>query len=163
MVTLPYSNKTIMRSGNKTYKYELPTNCFCLRKAEIQRRGILVTVLGKNAANSIFIVGKAPFCKDSKVQGFYDITYKSHPFPSVDELKEVLAIVHSDETIQQMLREQHMNIDPAATFWVRNTYRSLLSWRRMPQYYDPQTDSLRTARKGDEKHCRLTITYFLKA
>ena len=162
MVSLPYSDETLKQNGNKTYKYELPTNCFCLRKAEDYRRGILVAVLGNYSADRILIVGKAPFCKDSKTQGFYDVTYHSYPFPSVEELKEVLAIVRSDTAMQQMLREQHVNIDPAATFWVRDTRRPLFPWWRKPLYYDPQTDSLHTAHSNDERHHRITIVYFLK-
>lgn len=162
LVSLPYSDVAIMKSGNKTYKYEQPTNCCCLREAENHRRGILVAVLGSCSADRIFMVAKAPFCKDNKTKGFYDVTYHCYPFPSVEELKEVLSIVRGNTDLLQTLSEQQMPIDTAATFWVRDTRQSLFPWGKKLLYYDPKTDSLCTARSNEE-HCRLTIAYFLKA
>ena len=86
--------------------------------------------------------------------------YYSYPFPTVNELKEVLDIVRSDMDIQQQLIDNGMFFYPESTFWVSNTKSLILGLKRMLQYYDPSTDRLATAKSRDERHQRLTIAYF---
>ena len=161
MVSLPHGDEMVKQSRNKTYKYELPPNCICLRKAEDYCRGIMVADLGTYSANRMLMVDNKTFCKDNKTRGFYDTVYYCYPFPSVREMKEVLDIIRKDPDLQQMLREQQMYIDPSATFWVSDTRRSLFPWKRKALYYNPQTDSLSAVKTGDDVHHRITIAYFV--
>ncbi len=146
---------------NKKYEYLMTSRYICIREATEGQRGILLKVLGKTAREDIIMQGGRPFCKDDKFEGLYSDTYYSFRFPSVEELKEVLDILKSDEALLKVFEEAGMHINPVSTFWVSDT-ASRLFFLKKPQYYDASLGQL-VATSDNETHYRLTIAYFYKS
>ena len=160
LVNLSWNYKEIKMSGDKTYAYYTESHYVCVREATDGQRGILVKGLGKIQRERVMLVNGEPFCKDEREELFMGKRYFSLPFPTADELKEVLDIVRFDMKIQQILIDNGMFFNPNGTFWVSDTKSQLFGLKRSPQYYDPSTGCLATAKHLDERHNRITIAYF---
>ena len=160
LVTLGQSTTLLKKNGTKSYSNMVGSHYVCVRKATEGQHGILVKVLGETRRERLLLVSGKPFCKDERDELFVGKHYYSYPFPTADELKEVLDIVRSNTDIQQKLMDNGMSIHPEGTFWVNDTKALLFGLERSPQYYDPSTDRLATAKSLDERHQRLTIAYF---
>ncbi len=106
------------------------------------------------------LVNGKPFCKDERIELFMGTRYISYPFPTAEELKEILDIVRPDMNIQQKLIDNGMFFNPNGTFWVSDTKSQLFGMKHSPQYYDPSTGCLATSKRLDERHNRITIAYF---
>lgn len=160
LVTLERDTTLLKKCGKKLYSYFQCSQYVCIREASKGQRGILVKGLGKVRRERVMLVSGKPFCKDEREELFVGKHYYSYPFPTVDELKEVLNIIRSDIDLQQQLIDNYMFFYPEGTFWVSDT-KSLFLWlKQKPQYYDPSTGYLATAKSCDEHHQRLTIVYF---
>ena len=160
LVTLDQNTMLLKKCGNKLYSYFQQSQYVCIREATKGQRGILVKGLGKVRRERIILVNGKPFLKDERDELFVGKHYYSYPFPTVDDLKEVLDIVRDDMDIQQTLIDNGMFFYPSGTFWVSNTKSLLLGLKKRLQYYDPPTDRIVTAKSHDERHQRITIAYF---
>ena len=160
LVSLSWNHKEIKKSGDKTYAYYALSHYVCVREATDGQRGFLLKGLGKLQRERVMLVNGEPFCKDEREELFMGKRYFSLPFPTADELKEVLDIVRFDMKIQQILIDNDMFFNPNGTFWVSDTKSQLFGLKRSPQYYDPSTGCLATAKRLDERHNRITIAYF---
>ena len=160
VVTISQNTKLLKRSDKKLYSNIAIENYVCVREATKGQRGILVKGLGKVRRERIIFVNGKPFLKDERDELFVGKHYYSYPFPTVDDLKEVLDIVRDDMDIQQTLIDNGMFFYPSGTFWVSNTKSLLLGLKKRLQYYDPPTDRIVTAKSHDERHQRITIAYF---
>lgn len=163
LVTLERTTTLLKKFGKKLYSVFLCSQYLCIREATKGRRGILVKGLGKVRRERVMLVNGKPFCKDDRYELFKGKHYCSYPFPTVDELKEVLGIVRPDMDLQQQLIDNGMFFNPNGSFWVSDTKSQFLGLMRKPQYYDPLTDRLATAKSRDERHQRVTIAYFLRS
>ena len=160
LVTLRQSTTLLKKRGKKSYSSVMSSQFVCVREATEGQHGILVKVLNQVQRDRILLVSGKPFCKDERDELFVGKHYYSYPFPQSDELKKVLDIIRSDTGIQQKLMENGMSINPNDTFWVNDTKSLFLGLKRSPQYYDPSTDCLATAKSLDERHQRITVAYF---
>lgn len=160
LVNLSWNHKDIKKSGDKTYAYYAESHYVCVREATDGQRGILVKGLGKIQRERVMLVNGEPFRKDEREELFMGKRYYSFPFPTADELKEALDIVRFDMKIQQILIDNGMFFNPNGTFWVSDTKSQFFGLKRSPQYYDPSTGCLATAKHLDERHNRITIAYF---
>ena len=160
LVILGESTTLLKKSGTKTYSSIVGSRYICVREATDGQRGILVKGLGKIQRERIMLVNGKPFCKDERIELFMSTRYISYPFPTAEELKEILDIVRPDMNIQQKLIDNGMFFNPNGTFWVSNTKSQLYGLKRSPQYYDSSTGRLATAKSLDERHNRVTIAYF---
>jgi hypothetical protein len=160
LVNLSWNQKEIKKSGRMYYANYAESRYVCIREATDGQRGILIKGLGKIQRNHVMLVNGKPFCKDEREELFMVKCYFSFPFPTADELKEVLDIVRFDMNIQQKLIDNGMFFNPNGTFWVSDTKSQFFGLKRSPQYYDPSTGCLATAKSLDERHNRITIAYF---
>jgi len=160
VVTMKQNPTLLKRCGRKLYSSIVGQDYLCVREAAKGQRGILVKGLGKVRRERIMLVSGQPFLKDDREELFVGKHYYGYPFPTVDELKEVLDIVRSDLDIQQQLIDNGMFFYPEGTFWVSDTKSLFLGLKRELQYYDPSTNFLATAKSHDEHHQRITIVYF---
>lgn len=160
LVTLGRTATLLKKCGKKLFSYFESADYICIREATEWKRGILVKGLGKASRERVMLVKGKPFCKDERDEMFVGRHYYSYPFPTVDELKEVLEIVRNNTDLQQKLIDNYMFFYPEGTFWVSDTKTLFLGLKRRPQYYDPSTGKLTTADKHDERHQRITIAYF---
>jgi hypothetical protein len=160
LVILGESTTLLKESGTKSYSSIVGSQYVCIREATDGQRGILVKGLGKIQREHVMLVNGEPFCKDERVDLFMGKRYIGYPFPTADELKEVLNIVRPDMNIQQELIDNGMFFNPNGTFWVSDTKSQFYGLKRNLQYYDSSTDSLSTAKTPDERHHRITIAYF---
>ena len=159
LASLSWNEKLIKKSGNKSYAYYAVSRYICIREATDEQSGILVKVLGRTPGEHIIFVNGEPFCKDEGEDLLKGRRYYSYPFPTVSALKEVLEIVGSNPGLKERFEEESMHVNPASTFWVRETAGSFLS--KKPQYYDATSGMLCKA-TDDTAHYRLTIAYFDK-
>lgn len=160
LVTLGQSTTLLKKNGTKSYSSVVSSHYVCVREATERQQGILVKVLGETRRERVLLVSGKPFCKDERDELFVGKHYYCFPFPQSDELKEILDIIRSDTGIQQKLVDNGMSINLNGTFWVNDTTSLFLGLKRSPQYYDPSTGRLATAKNLDERHQRLTIAYF---
>ena len=160
LVSLSWNHKELKKSGGKSYAYHAESYYVCVREATDGQRGILVKGLGMIQRERVMLVNGQPFCKDEREELFMGKRYFSYPFPTADELKEVLDIVRSDMNIQQKLIDNGMFFNPNGTFWVSDTKSQFFGLKHSPRYYDPSTGCLATAKSHDERHNRITIAYF---
>jgi len=160
LVSLKQTTTLLKKFGKKLYSEFQCSHYLCIREATKGQRGILVKGLGKVRRERIMLVSGQPFIKDERDELFVGKHYYGFPFPTVDELKEVLDIVRSNMDIQQQLIDNGMFFYPKGTFWVSNTKSLFLGLKQKPQYYDPSTDCLATAKSHDERHQRITLAYF---
>ena len=103
LVTLERDTTLLKKCGKKLYSYFQCSQYVCIREASKGQRGILVKGLGKVRRERVMLVSGKPFCKDEREELFVGKHYYSYPFPTVDELKEVLNIIRSDIDLQQQL------------------------------------------------------------
>lgn len=158
-VSLSWNEKLMKKSGKKSYAYYAVSRYICIREATDGQSGILVKVLGRTPREHIILVNGEPFCKDEGEDLLKGRRYFSYPFPTVSALKEVLEIVGSNPGLLERFEEESMHINPASTFWVRETASHLL--RKEPQYYDASSNAVNRA-TDNTAHYRLTIAYFNK-
>lgn len=150
-----------LKSGSRTgYKRLIASRYICIREESEGQRGILLKVLGKATKDDIMIVGGEPFCKDDADELFVGVQYLSYPFPTEQEVKEVLSILQQDESLQQIFDKARMHVNPRSTYWVNETAKHLL-FLKQPQYYDAFSHELRVPTDNSARY-RLTIVCFSK-
>ena len=159
-VYLPWKEKQIKSSGTTNYASIVNSKYICVREATSARRGILVKAMGKIPAHHILMIGGKPFCKDDKSNLIDGKQYVSYPFPSMQELKEVLEIIRWDSTLTSAFEAERMPFNPDSSFWVCDTASRFLLPNKL-QYYDAVSDQLCKA-AGDDMHVRLSMAYFYK-
>ena len=104
------------------------------------------------------MVNSEPFCKDYSEDLFESTTYFSYPFPSTDEVKEVLSIFREHPGLTAVFEKASMHINPNSKYWVRETSSRLLFMKK-PRDYDAPSDTLSKA-SDDIIAYRLTVVYF---
>lgn len=159
-VYLPWKEKLIKQSGSTGYASIVNSKYICVREATNTQRGILVKAMGKVPMHHIIKVGGVIFCKDDKSNLIDGKLYAGYPFPSLQELKEVLDIIRQDDSLASAFEAERMSFRPDSTFWVSDTVRRFLL-HTVVQYYDAGSDQLCKA-AGDDMHVRLSMAYFYK-
>lgn len=158
IVTLQRTEKKLKRSGSTAFKELISSRYICIREAKNGKRGILVKVMGITPAKYLNTVGGRPFVKDDVEHLFYDTNYFGFPFPKAIDVEEVLSIIRNNQELIKQFESISMHIDTEATFWVRETSRSLLFTKQL-QYYDAKSN-LTCSTKENDAHQRLSIVYF---
>ena len=159
LVTLSWNYKVIKKKGENHYAYYATSHYMCIREATDGQCGILVKVLGKIPMDRITLVNGEPFCNDEREDLFMGRRYYSFPFPTENALKEVLEIISSNKALQGRFKAESIRLNPASSFWVRETACSFLKKRL--QYYDAASGQLCKG-TDDTVHYRLSIAYFNK-
>ena len=157
-VSLAWETKLVKKNRNNSYERMIGSNYICIREATDGRYGILLRVLDKARASSIKLVRGQPFFLDECTGLFEGYSFSSYSSPSLAELKEVLAILRSNQSLLDRFEEAKMPISLQSLFWVNETARNILFMKK-PLCYDPSTDSLCIASDPVEP-CRLTMVYF---
>lgn len=157
-VSLAWETKLVKKNRNNSYERMIGSNYICIREATDGRYGILLRVLDKARASSIKLVRGQPFFLDESTGLFEGYSFSSYSSPSLAELKEVLAILRSNQSLLDRFEEAKMPISLQSLFWVNETARNILFMKK-PLCYDPSTDSLCIASDPVEP-CRLTMVYF---
>lgn len=157
-VSLAWETKLVKKNRNNSYERMIGSNYICIREATDGRYGILLRVLDKSRASSIKLVRGQPFFLDECTGLFEGYSFSSYSSPSLAELKEVLAILRSNQSLLDRFEEAKMPISLQSLFWVNETARNILFMKK-PLCYDPSTDSLCIASDPVEP-CRLTMVYF---
>ena len=157
-VSLAWETKLVKKNRNNSYERMIGSNYICIREATDGRYGILLRVLDKARASSIKFVRGQPFFLDESTGLFEGYSFSSYSSPSLAELKEVLAILRSNQSLLDRFEEAKMPISLQSLFWVNETARNILFMKK-PLCYDPSTDSLCIASDPVEP-CRLTMVYF---
>ena len=157
-VSLAWETKLVKKNRNNSYERMIGSNYICIREATDGRYGILLRVLDKARASSIKLVRGQPFFQDECTGLFEGYSFSSYSSPSLAELKEVLAILRSNQSLLDRFEEAKMPISLQSLFWVNETARNILFMKK-PLCYDPSTDSLCIASDPVEP-CRLTMVYF---
>lgn len=158
IVSLAWETKLVKKNRNNSYERMIGSNYICIREATDGRYGILLRVLDKARASSIKLVRGQPFFLDECTGLFEGYSFSSYSSPSLAELKEVLAILRSNQSLLDRFEEAKMPISLQSLFWVNETARNILFMKK-PLCYDPSTDSLCIASDPVEP-CRLTMVYF---
>jgi len=158
IVTLPKAQRPLKKSGSRSFARYINSRYICIREAKDGQRGILLKVLGKAMTDDIAMVNSEPFCKDYSEDLFESTTYFSYPFPSTDEVKEVLGIFRENPDLIAVFEKASMHINPKSKYWVRETSSRLLFMKK-PRYYDAPSDTLSKA-SDDIIAYRLTVVYF---
>ena len=158
IVTLPREETLLKKNGLQIYMRYTGSRYICIRQATDNQPGILVKVLGKLTPERIMMVNEEPFTKDDRAESFNGICYFSYPFPALTELKEILDIIRSNQSLLQIFEDASMHVNPKSKFWVNETASRLLVMKK-PQCYDASTDDLCTA-SDHEAPYRLTMVYF---
>ena len=159
-VSLAWETKLVKKNRNNSYERMIGSNYICIREATDGRYGILLRVLDKARSSSIKLVRGQPFFLDECTGLFEGYSFSSYSSPSLAELKEVLAILRSNQSLLDRFEEAKMPISLQSLFWVNETARNILFMKK-PLCYDPSTDSLCIASDPVEP-CRLTMVYFNK-
>jgi hypothetical protein len=157
-VSLAWETKLVKKNRNNSYERMIGSNYICIREATDGHYGILLRVLDKARASSIKLVRGQPFFLDECTGLFEGYSFSSYSSPSLAELKEVLAILRSNQSLLDRFEEAKMPISLQSLFWVNETARNILFMKK-PLCYDPSTDSLCIASDPVEP-CRLTMVYF---
>lgn len=157
LVSLGWNYKVIKKNGDIFYAYYAASHYICIREATNGQCGILVKVLGKIPMDRIMLVNGEPFCKDEREELFMGKRYYSYPFPTLNALKEVLEIISSNEALQGRFKTASMRLNPASSFWVRETAGTFL--KKKLQYYNATSGQLCKG-NDDATHYRLSIAYF---
>ena len=160
IVTLSKTKKPLKKSGSRTFVRYVNSRYICIREAKDGQRGILLKVLGKAMADDIAMVNSEPFCKDYSEDLFESTTYFSYPFPSTDEVQEVLSIFREHPGLTAVFEKASMHINPNSTFWVSDTVRNKFFLKK-PQILSGRDGQLCTP-SDDDNHYRLSIVYFFK-
>ena len=160
IVNLSREIAELKNSSHSGYKRLIASRYICIREESEGQRGILLKVLGKATKDEIMIVGGEPFCKDDADELFVGLRYLSYPFPTEQELKEVLPILQKDENLQHAFDKAHMHVNPRSTYWVNETASRLL-FLKQPQYFDAASGEV-CVPADNSAHYRLTTVYFEK-
>ena len=152
------NERLIKNSGVKAYEHYIGSRYICIREAVEGQQGILMKVLGKMDSEQIRIVNGHPFCKDDHEELFEGDRYFSYPFPSANAVHEALEIVRNNSVLLQKFEKASMHINPNSTFWVSDTARNMLLFKKL-QYYSSDDGQLYPA-KGSNSHYRITLVYF---
>ena len=158
IVTLPRTERLLKKSGTTTYKSYVASRFLCIKEPTEGHRGILVKVLGKMFGEHIIHVNGKVFCKDDCDELFSGKTYLGYPFPSEQDVKEVLDILHKDQSLLKQLQDASMHFNPESTIWVSETKRNKLL-KKKSQFFDAKSGEL-CVDDGNRAHYRLTVVYF---
>lgn len=157
-VYLPWKEKQVKKSGSTSYVSIVNSRYICIREATDAQRGILVKAMGKIPAHHIIMVGGMPFCKDDRSDLITGKQYAGYPFPSQEELKEVLEVIRQDSSLLSAFEAESMSLATNSTFWVRETASRILLPNKL-KYYD--ADSGRVCKAADDAmHVRLSVVFF---
>ena len=158
--SFPWKSTIFKKSGTTIYKHFYSSSFICIREEDEGHRGILLKVIGRTSPKDIIMVGGEPFCKDEKEEMIVGKTYSSYRFPTTDEVTDVVEILRGNPELLALLDKTEMHVNPQATFWVRESARSMLLMKK-PQFYDVSTNKVGPA-TDSTPHYRLTLLYFNK-
>lgn len=130
VVSLPRKTKTIKKCGVSSYSYIHSSRYVCIREATPTVPGILVKVMGRYARHDIKMVCGQPFCKDDNDELFASNSYLTFPFPTADELREALSVIHAEPDVMEGFHKASMHLNLQSKYWVRDTERHLLVVRK---------------------------------
>jgi hypothetical protein len=148
------------KKGTTSYTHYVSSRYVCIREATSQQRGILLKVLGKAYSNQMKMVDGQPFGKDDYAEFFEGQCYFSYPFPSAEEVREVLDILRGKASLLEKLEAEKMHINTESRFWVRDVVRKAFL-KKIPQVFSGHSEQLHPA-SDDEPYYRITMVYFDK-
>ena len=160
IATLPRTEKRVKKSGLTVFERLIGSRYICVREATDDQRGILLKVLGKFPAEHILTVDGHPFSKDDSEELFVGSRYFSYPFPMVKDVKEVLEILRSNQSLVQIFEDARMHINLKSKFWVNEMDSHLLVMKK-PQCFDALSEQICTPSTDDVPY-RITMVYFYK-
>ena len=155
IVTFPRKEELLKKYIGHSFARLTGSRYICVREATDGHAGLFVKVLGKIHEDYIKMVCGEPFVKDDRAEMFNGVCYYGYPFPTLEELKEVLDIIRNNQSLLQQFEKASMHINPQSKFWVNEAASHLLVMKK-PQYYDATSDSLHAASDADVAY-RLTI------
>ena len=157
---LPKMERPLKQSVSKVYMHYIASRYICVREATDGRRGILMKVLGKAYSDQVKMVGGEPFGRDEHEELFVGQRYYSYPFPTANEVQEVLEILRANPSLLQKFEDARMHVNPDGMFWVRETARNAFL-KKIPQIYDSRSGQLCNP-SDDTNYYRITMVYFFK-
>ena len=160
IATLPRTEKVLKDGDSTSYARYIGSRYICIREATEGQNGILMKVLGKAFSDQVKLVGGEPFGKDDGEELFSGRRSYSYPFPSANEVKEVLDILRGNPSLLQKFEEAKMHVNPDGIFWVRETTRSTFLKKNL-QVYGGRNGQLYNP-SDDINYYRITIVYFDK-
>ncbi|MBQ1880305.1 MAG: hypothetical protein II156_01570, partial [Lachnospiraceae bacterium] len=160
IATLPRTEKVLKDGDSTSYARYIGSRYICIREATEGQNGILMKVLGKAFSDQVKLVGGEPFGKDDGEELFSGRRYYSYPFPSSNEVKEVLDILRGNPSLLQKFEEAKMHVNPDGIFWVRETIRGTFLKKNL-QVYGGRNGQLYNP-SDDINYYRITIVYFDK-
>lgn len=160
IVTLPRTESPLKKNGSSSYELLIGSRYICVREEAEGQRGILVKILGKYTPEHVIMVGGHPFSKDDREELFSGTRYLSYPFPSANDVDEVLEILNSNPSLIHVFDDASMHINPKSKFWVNKTERRMLVFKT-PQCYDAYSGQTLTPSYNDMPY-RITMLYFYK-
>lgn len=159
MANLPRQEK-VKKGGSTSYVNYIASRYICVREATDGRRGILMKVLGKAYCDQVKMVGGEPFGRDEHEELFAGQRYYSYPFPTANEVQEVLEILRANPTLLQKFEDARMHVNPDGMFWVRETARNAFLIK-IPQVYSGRDNQIHNI-SDDTNYYRITMVYFYK-
>ena len=160
IATLKRTERPLKTSGLASYVQYVSSRYICIREENDGQRGILLKVLGKAYSDQIRMVNGQPFSRDDYEELFAGHRYYSYPFPSSNEVQEVLEIIRDNKSLLLKFEDASMHINPNSTFWVKDSMRNKFFMKK-PQYLDARDGQLYPA-QDDGIHYRISIVYFYK-
>jgi hypothetical protein len=157
-VSLPWKTKLLKKDKKNSYERMIGSDYICIREASDEHNGILLRVLDYTQARRIMLVCGQPFFQDESATLFDGCSYSSYSSPTLAELKEALAILHSNPSLLACFEEASMSINLKSLFWVNEIDRNIFFMKK-PLCYNPSKDSLSIA-SDSVAPCRLTMVYF---
>lgn len=154
-VTFPRKEELLKKYIGHSFARLTGSRYICVREATDGQDGLYVKVLGKIPKDYMMMVNGQPFVKDDRAEMFNGVCYYGYPFPTLEELKEVLGIIRNNQSLLQQFEKASMHINPQSQFWVNEAASHLLVMKKL-QYYDAASDSLIPASDADIAY-RLTI------
>lgn len=159
MANLPRQEK-VKKDGSTSYVNYIESRYICVREAIDGRRGILMKVLGKAYSDQVKMVGGEPFGRDEHEDLFAGQRYYSYPFPTANEVQEVLEILRDNPSLLQKFEDARMHVNPDGMFWVRETARNAFLIK-IPQVYSGHDNQIHNI-SDDTNYYRITMVYFYK-
>lgn len=150
----------LLKGGSTSYVKYIASRYICIRESTPGKRGILMKVLGKAYSDQVKMVGGEPFGHDDYEELFEGHRYYSYPFPSANEVQEVLEILRGNPSLLQKFEEAKMHVNPDGDFWVRDTARNAFLMK-VPLVYSGRDDQLHNP-SDDTNNYRITMVYFYK-
>jgi len=158
-VTLQRMDRPLKKRAMSTYTQFVGSRYVCVREAKDGKKGVLLKVLGKAPAEVISLVDGKTFCKDERETLFDGAqSYFSYPFPSSEQVHEIIEILRADSDLLQKLEEAKMHVNPESTFWVSETDTKYKFLKR-PKYYSGRDRKLYPL-TNDIVCYRISIVYF---